>query len=83
MFVSNIKDKAIAYDYPLQELCFQIDHVHYEKKRMVKYKDCIYPAYLAEIDITVNFETLLFIYNCGLSSKGSCGFGMIEVIKNK
>ncbi len=81
--INNIRDKAIAYDYPLQELCFHIDHVYYEKKRMVKYKDCIYPAYLSEIDITVNFETLLFIYNCGLSSKGSCGFGMIEVINEK
>ena len=50
----------------------------YQKKRMVKFKDCIYPSYLGEIRVKTNYETLQLLYNCGLASKNSCGFGMIE-----
>lgn len=79
----NIHDKSLAYGYPLKEEYLKITKVTYEKKRMVKFKNCVYRAYLCELEVEANFETLLFIYNCGLSSKGSCGFGMVEVIDEK
>lgn len=81
--LNNIHDKSVAYGYPLKEECFEIINIHYEKKRMVKFKNCVYRAYLSEFEVKTNFETLLFIYNCGLSSKNSCGFGMIEVVNEK
>lgn len=81
--LQNIHDKSLAYGYPLKEEHFKIVDVHHERQRMVKFKNCIYRTYLCELEVEVNFETLLFIYNCGLSSKGSCGFGMIEVLDEK
>lgn len=36
-----------------------------------------------KICIETNFETLSLIYNCGLSSKNSCGFGMIDIAHEK
>lgn len=81
--IQNIIDKSNAYGYPINNVVFKIKKVIYEKKCMVKYKDCIYRAYLAKMVIETNYDTLLFIYNTGLSSKGSCGFGMIEVIREK
>ena len=79
--IQNLKDKSQAYGYPLKKLEFTIEDILYEKRRMVKFKDCVYPAYLGELKVNTNFETLLFVYNCGLSSKNSAGFGMIEVVK--
>ena len=79
----NIRNKALAYNYQIHDFKFDICDILYEKKRMVKYKDCFYPAYLCEIIIQTNFEILSFIYNCGLSSKNSCGFGMIEVVNEE
>lgn len=81
--INNIRDKSLAYNYPLNDLVFNINHVVFEKRRMVKFKDCYYECYMSKINIDVNYETLLFIYNCGLSSKGSCGFGMIDVDNEK
>lgn len=79
----NIHDKGKAYGYPICNLEFEIEKVVFEKRRMVKYKNCLYPAYLCEMVIKTNYEVLSFIYNCGLSSKNSCGFGMIKVINEK
>ncbi len=79
--IQNLKDKSQAYGYPLKKLEFTIEDILYEKRRMVKFKDCVYPAYLGELKVNTNFETLLFVYNCGLSSKNSAGFGMIEMVK--
>lgn len=78
--LENIHDKSKAYGYPIQDIQFDIVKINYEKKRMVKFKQCIYKAYLCELEVKTNYETLLFIYNCGLSCKNSCGFGMIEVV---
>jgi CRISPR-associated endoribonuclease Cas6 len=35
--------------------------------------------YQSEMRVQVNFDTLNLIYLTGLSAKGSCGFGMIDV----
>lgn len=79
LIYKNLVDKANAYGYPIYEPIFSIEEVLFEKRRMIKFKNCVYRCYLAEIKVNVNFETLLFIYNCGLSSKNSCGFGMVDV----
>ncbi|MFR1687804.1 MAG: CRISPR-associated endoribonuclease Cas6 [Massilimicrobiota timonensis] len=81
--IQNIKNKSLAYGYPINDIVFRIKNVQYEKKRMIKFKECFYPSYLCQMEIETNYETLSFIYNCGLSSKNSCGFGMIEVIREK
>lgn len=81
--LQNLHDKSKAYGYPIEHIIFDIKQVCYEKSRLVKFKNCIYQCYMAEMVVETNFETLLFIYNCGLSSKGSCGFGMIEIKNEK
>lgn len=81
--INNIKDKSMAYQYPIDEIVFQIKDVIFEKQRMVKFKNCFYRCYISKIKVAINFETLLFLYNCGISSKGSCGFGMIDVVNEK
>lgn len=74
----NIQNKVEAYHYSIDEMIFDIQHVKYQKKRMVKFKDCIYPSYLGEFTVKTNYSTLQLVYDCGLASKNSCGFGMIE-----
>lgn len=81
--IQNIKDKSKAYHYPLKELVFNIKNVIYEKERMMKYKNCFYKCYMTKMEVETNFETLLLLYNCGISSKGSCGFGMIDICYEK
>ena len=81
--LNNLIDKSRAYGYPMEQVNFQIKKVDFEKRRMVKYKHCVYPAYLTQMQVEVDYNTLSFIYNCGLSSKNSAGFGMIEIINEK
>lgn len=76
---SNLIDKNSAIDEPVKELIFSIISVNYEKKRLVKFKNTFYVGYMCELNIHTNYETLSLLYNTGLSSKGSAGFGMIEV----
>lgn len=80
---NNIKRKSVAYHYPIDHILFHIKKVYYEKKTMDKFKNNIYEAYLTKMLIHTNYETLLLIYNTGLSSKNSCGFGMIRVKNEK
>ena len=77
--LKNIEDKAKAYGYPIDEIIFNIKEVHNERKRMIEFKNCYYCCYSGEIVVETNYETLLFVLNCGLSSKGSAGFGMMQV----
>ena len=61
----------------------KIDYIIYEKRRMMKFKNCFYECFMTKLEIETNFETLSLIYNCGLSSKNSCGFGMIDIAHEK
>ena len=81
--INNIQDKCLAYHYPIKELVFKIDYIIYEKRRMMKFKNCFYECFMTKLEIETNFETLSLIYNCGLSSKNSCGFGMIDIAHEK
>lgn len=79
LIINNIKNKSKAYDYPISNIYFEIQNIVFEKRRMTKYKNCYYLAYLSKFEVLTNYETFLFVYNCGLSSKNSCGFGMIDI----
>ena len=76
--LTNLQEKNLAIDTPIRQLIFSIQRVNFEKKRVVQFKNTFYVAYLAELIIHTNYETLDLIYNTGLSAKGSAGFGMIE-----
>lgn len=75
---SNLLEKNGALDNPISSLVFSVEEVLFEKKRLVHFKNTFYIAYLSELKIHTNYETLTLLYNTGLSSKGSAGFGMIE-----
>lgn len=79
----NIMRKSSSYQFPLTEYVFHLNDVIYEKKRMVYFKDNFFEAYQCELSIETNYETLKIIYDTGLSAKGSCGFGMIEIKDEK
>lgn len=79
----NLLNKVYAYDLNYQQEVFEILEVKNVKERMVKYKDCFYKAYHLKMKIEVSPNLLHLIYNSGISSKGSCGFGMIEVCHEK
>lgn len=77
--MTNLQEKNEAIKTPIQQLQFSVNEVLFEKRRFVRFKNTFYIAYLTEIKASVNYDTLNLIYNTGLSSKGSSGFGMIEV----
>lgn len=77
--LANLLDKNEVIDIPVSNIVFSINEVLKERKRLVKFKNTFYVSYMCELNIHTNFETLSLLYNTGLSSKGSAGFGMIEV----
>ena len=79
----NLLHKMTSYQYPINHVLFDIQEVLYEKKVMSKFKNTFYESYHTKLRVKTNFETLNMVYNTGLSNKGSCGFGMIEVVDEK
>jgi len=77
---NNIKKKYRAYYNDELDFKFKIEEVESYKERIVKFKNTTYKAYIIRLKVKVNYETLEVILNSGLSAKGSCGFGMMEVI---
>lgn len=75
----NISNKCIAYKYPVANIKFDINEVTYERKKIIYFKNTFYQTYQTELKVIVNYDTLKIIYDTGLSAKGSCGFGMIDV----
>lgn len=76
--LSNLEEKNRALDDPIRQIIFDIKQVNFEKKRVVRFKNTFYVAYLTELIVHTNYETLDLLYNTGLSAKGSAGFGMVE-----
>ncbi len=74
----NLEEKNLAIQEPIQDIVFSIHKINYEKKRIVRFKNTFYVAYLTEMYVSTNYETLNLIYNTGLSAKGSAGFGMVK-----
>lgn len=77
--INNLDDKNMTLDNPYEELYFEILSVKNEKKRLVNFKNSFYVSYLCDLKVKVNYDTLRLIYDTGLSSKGSAGFGMMEI----
>lgn len=80
MCVRNLEEKARAWkmnDFIPQ---FEIQKVEFEKKRITHFKNTFYIAYMAKMRILADYPTLLLLWNTGMSSKGSAGFGMIRVV---
>ena len=71
--------KNAAYKSIVKELVFLINEVKKQRKRLVHFKNTFYLAYDVELSIHTNYETLSFLLDTGLSSKGSAGFGMVVV----
>lgn len=80
---SNILNKVKAYDYPVDEIIYDVVDVKYEKKKIVYFKNTFYEAYQTEMVISVNYDTFNIIYNTGIGAKGSSGFGMITYKNEK
>lgn len=76
----NLYDKFRSLG-KFNDINFNILDVYYEKKRFVKYKGTFYISYNAKFKISTNYETLLMLYDTGLSAKNSVGFGMIKIVK--
>ena len=77
--INNLDDKNMTLDNPFDEIYFKILNVSNEKKRLVNFKNSFYVSYLCDIKVKVNYYALKLIYDTGLSSKGSAGFGMMEI----
>lgn len=75
----NIEEKNKALQNEISTISFSIKEVLLEKKRVVTFKNTFYIAYMTDLKIHGNYETLKLIYDTGLSSKGPAGFGMIEL----
>ena len=79
----NLINKIEAYGLIINDPTFEILEVKDVKERMVKYKDCYYKAFNLKTKVNVSQDIFNLIYNSGLSSKGSCGFGMMETCYEK
>lgn len=78
--VANLNEKMMALKIE-REPNFEILEVLKENKRMVIFKNTFYEAYLTEMIVMTDYPTLSLIFDTGLSSKGSAGFGMVEIVR--
>lgn len=83
LVTDNIVNKIKAYNYLIDDVIFDIVDIKYENKKIVYFKNTFYEAYQCSMRIKVNNNTFRIIYDSGLSAKGSCGFGMIELKNEK
>lgn len=81
--IQNIQNKSIAYHYPLDSMIFKIIQFQNVKERMVKFKDSHYLSYLFDMQVQISRDVFILLYNAGLSSKNSCGFGMVDIKREK
>ena len=83
LIIKNLRDKIIAYDYPIKDITFEIEDYRNVKEKMIEYKDCRYLAFQLQMKCKVSNDVFAFLYNSGVSAKGSCGFGMIDLVYEK
>lgn len=80
--ISNAKRKKISYCSETSDFDFSIaptENTAYVK-RVTKFKETIIIAWHGEFFLKGNIDVLNFLYNTGLGSKNSQGFGMFEII---
>ncbi len=83
LIVKNLYNKIVAYNYPVDNVTFEITDYRNVKEKMVIYKNCYYLSYRLQMKCNICSDAFAFLYNAGVSSKGSCGFGMIDVVNEK
>lgn len=83
LIIKNLKDKILAYDYPVGDITFEINDYRNVREKMIEYKDCRYLAFQLQMKCKVSSDVFAFLYNSGVSAKGSCGFGMIDLVYEK
>lgn len=78
----NLFKKVKAYQNH-ETVFFDIKEILYEKKRVINIKGITHEAYDVEMHIYANAMALNYLLNTGISSKGSMGFGMLQVVNEK
>ncbi len=82
--IRNAKRKFIGFFGNEED--FMLDIVPCTDKRFIKratrFKDTFITAWHGEFELIGSVKTLNFLYNTGLGSKNSQGFGMFEIVKN-
>ncbi len=62
------------------EILFDVIDVRSEDKYLTRYKDFIIEGYMGTYRLRGYWEALDFLYNVGLGSKNSQGFGMFDIV---
>ncbi|EOS61180.1 CRISPR-associated endoribonuclease cas6 [Firmicutes bacterium M10-2] len=79
MCIQNLEEKARAWNMKEFSAQLKIQEIEFEKKRIAHFKNTFYITYMTKMKVLVDYPTLLLLWNTGMSSKGSAGFGMIRV----
>ena len=82
--IRNAKRKFIGFFGNDDDFSFDIAPFTDKRfiKRATKFKNTFITAWHGEFELTGSVKTLNFLYNTGLGSKNSQGFGMFEIVKN-
>ncbi len=80
--INNYKRKYNAFTEgnSAPELLFDVIDVRSEDKYLTRYKDFIIEGYMGTYRLRGCCEALDFLYNVGLGSKNSQGFGMFDIV---
>ena len=81
--INNAKRKWLSFSKDSTNFDFSITPSEnaWSVKRVTQFKDTFITAWHGEFYLNGNVEILNFIYNTGLGSKNSQGFGMFEAIE--
>lgn len=71
------KNEALFHE---KDLAFTILGVSRQQKKIVYFKNTFYIAYRTVLKVKVDYRAMEILMNTGLSSKGSAGFGMMEIL---
>lgn len=77
--INFIKKYAVFYGEPPKQRIV-ISPRGASKKVVTEYKKYYITAYAGEFELSGNAESLDFLYNTGLGSKNSQGFGMFDIV---
>lgn len=83
LIINNLHNKVSAYNYPINDLKIEIIQYRNVTEKMISYKNCNYLSYYLTMECKLSSDVFAFFYNAGISAKGSCGFGMINLVNEK
>lgn len=80
--MQNLNRKAeTVFTVRNEKPCFEKIRLIRFHKQIVHFKKTFYEAYSMRFEADLNAEALNLLMNTGLSSKGSAGFGMLNIVK--